>query len=148
HAAISASKAPRMLLPPALEEIWRQPADNPRRPASNHVRAPKRSVSGRRQGAAGQGAIGRWGRSAVLAADIIGIGDAPQTAGGGGGLALLVAGEGAVAQARLLVALNAERIARPDRVGRRAAKNRKAARRQQNQNRSTHSKLHHADRAF
>src|SRR6202171_2117908 len=69
-------------------------------------------ISGR-QGAAAAG-IGRR----VAGADIIGIGDAPQTTPGSCGLTLLVAREGAVAQARLVVALNAERISRADRLRR------------------------------
>src|SRR5258708_6535758 len=65
---------------------------------------------GRRQAAAAAG-IGRG----VAVADIIGIGDAPQAATGSCGLTLLIAREGAVAQARLVVALDAERVSRADR---------------------------------
>src|ERR1700676_3048582 len=72
-------------------------------------------ISGR-QAAAAAG-IGRG----VAVADIIGIGDAPQAAPGSCGLTLLIAREGAVAQARLFVALNAKRIWCADRFGRRGA---------------------------
>ena len=80
-----------------------------------------RSVSGvagisGRQAAAAAG-IGRR----VAVAGIKGIGDAPQAAPGSCGLTLLIAREGAVAQARLLVALNAKRISRADRFGRHGA---------------------------
>jgi len=86
-------------------------------PAASVPRGARR----RRQHAAGEGPIG-GGRRVVSLADIIGIRDAPQTASGGCGLALLVTDEGAVAQAGLIVALNAKRIARADRVRRRDTK--------------------------
>src|ERR1700756_4365726 len=77
---------------------------------------------GRRQAAAAAG-IGRC----VADAGIIGIGDAPQAAPGSCGLTLLIAREGAVAQAGLLVALNAKRISRANRFGRHGAERRETA---------------------
>src|SRR5258708_26016341 len=72
-------------------------------------------ISGRQAAAAAGVGLG------VAVAGIIGIGDAPQAAPGSRGLTLLVAREGAVAQARLFVALNAKRISRADRFGRHGA---------------------------
>jgi hypothetical protein len=51
---------------------------------------------------------------------------------------LLIAGESAVAEARILVALNAERIAGANSLGRRGADNCQSARGQQSQNHVTH----------
>src|SRR5262245_60156304 len=63
----------------------------------------------------------------IALADIIGIGDAVQAAARGSSLTLFVAGEGAVAQAGLLVALDAEGIAGADSLCRRGANRDKSA---------------------
>src|SRR5882672_1212309 len=57
------------------------------------------------------------------------------------GLALLITCEGAVAQPRIFVALNAERVAAADGLGRRGADHRHPARRQHAQNDVTHESL-------
>src|SRR6266404_3085466 len=81
---------------------------------------------GRRQAATAAG-IGRG----VAVADIIGIGDAPQAAPGSRGLTLLIAREGAIAQAGMVVGLDAERVSRADRFSGHGAECRETAGRQQ-----------------
>jgi hypothetical protein len=70
-------------------------------------------------------------RIGVAAGVVEGILDTLQIPPRRGGLALLATGESAVAQARIIVALNAEGIAGADRPGRRAANPRQSARGQQ-----------------
>src|SRR5262245_46254175 len=87
----------------------------------------------RRQGSS----IGGGRRVAVD--DVKGIGDAPQPTPGRGCRALLVARERAIAQARLVVPLDAERIARADGVGRLGGECGKPAGSQQQQQGVAHS---------
>src|SRR5664279_4635441 len=105
-----------------LSVAWRPPLQRRRYPTSpTRQRAPPSVNSRSRVEWIGRRSI-PWidrldagvARRALVARVVIGVLDAPQPPSRGGGLTLLVAREGAVAQARLVVALNAEGIAGAD----------------------------------
>src|SRR6266404_7055298 len=92
------------------------------------------------------GIDGTYTRTAVaarikVARVVIGISDAVEKSSRSGGLTLLVARKGAVAETRKLIALNAKRITASDGPGRRAAKHGQSTRRQHGQNPITHESL-------
>src|SRR6478735_2833585 len=72
---------------------------------------------------------------------VIGIRDAVEKSSRSAGLTLRIAGKGAVAETRKLIALNAERIAASDGFGRHGAKHGQSAGHQHSQNCITHESL-------
>src|SRR5664279_4604767 len=132
-----------------LSVAWRPPLQRRRYPTSpTRQRAPASVNSRSRVEWIGRRSI-PWidrldagvARRALVAGVVIGVLDTPQPPSRGGGLTLLVAREGAVAQARLVVALNAEGIAGADGSRRCRDCDREAARAQQCQNQVAHGSL-------
>src|SRR6202022_2785485 len=77
----------------------------------------------------------------LAAGVVIGVLDAVEKPPRSGGLTLLVARKGAVAETRIFIALNAKRIAGANGLGRRGADHRQSAGGQQSQNYVTHESL-------
>src|SRR6267378_1976852 len=93
-----------------------------------------------------RGIDGTYARTAIAAGIksarvVIGIRDAVEKSSRSGGLTLLVAGKGAVAETRIIIALNAKRITASDGFGRHGANHGQSARRQHGQNCTTHESL-------
>src|SRR5712692_7529350 len=124
---------------PAWTAVFSSQADRPRSFTSIHVRA-LRGLSVRGiDGANARTAIAA--RVEIAAKVVIGIRDAVEKSSRSACLALLVARKGAVAETRIIVALNAKGIAGANGLGGHAARHRQAARRQQSQNCVTHENL-------